>query len=140
MGEVIRISSNRCCYSDNVFWIRLAMSISRSYFSTNGFVPTEKARWMRTSLGSSYSWAVSIVIGSILQSCASCKALSTSSILVNLTDNAISKGTKMPRGDKDSIMKYQVPIFDRTTQSKIADILYYPCFFYMFALLLAKVI
>ena len=37
--------------------------------------------------------------------------------------NATSKGTKMPRGDKDSIMKYQVPILDRTTQSKIADIL-----------------
>ena len=36
---------------------------------------------------------------------------------------ATSKGTKMPRGDKDAIMKYQVPIFDLETQKKIADIL-----------------
>lgn len=37
--------------------------------------------------------------------------------------NATSKGTKMPRGDKDSIMKFQVPIFDLQTQGKIAGIL-----------------
>jgi len=38
-------------------------------------------------------------------------------------DTKTSKGTKMPRGDKTSIMKYQVPLFDFTTQKKIADIL-----------------
>lgn len=36
---------------------------------------------------------------------------------------ATSKGTKMPRGDKAAIMQYQVPIFDRDTQIKIASIL-----------------
>ncbi len=34
-----------------------------------------------------------------------------------------SKGTKMPRGDKSSIMQYQVPVFDLTTQRRIAGIL-----------------
>lgn len=34
-----------------------------------------------------------------------------------------SKGTKMPRGDKISIMQYEVPIFDLKTQEKIAGIL-----------------
>lgn len=34
-----------------------------------------------------------------------------------------SKGTKMPRGDKASLMKYMVPAFDSQTQSKIAEIL-----------------
>ncbi|MCR5457622.1 MAG: restriction endonuclease subunit S [Clostridiales bacterium] len=36
---------------------------------------------------------------------------------------ATSKGTKMPRGDKSSIMQYQVPVFDMTTQKRIAGIL-----------------
>ena len=34
-----------------------------------------------------------------------------------------SKGTKMPRGDKDAIMKYEVPNLDRETQEKIAGLL-----------------
>lgn len=36
---------------------------------------------------------------------------------------ATSKGTKMPRGDKTAIMRYQVPIYDLATQNKIAAIL-----------------
>ena len=36
---------------------------------------------------------------------------------------ATSKGTKMPRGDKSSIMQYKVPIFDIDTQRKIASVL-----------------
>ena len=36
---------------------------------------------------------------------------------------ATSKGTKMPRGDKASIMQYQVPRFRLETQKKIAGIL-----------------
>ena len=36
---------------------------------------------------------------------------------------ATSKGTKMPRGDKFSIMQYEVPNFDLETQRKIAAIL-----------------
>ena len=36
---------------------------------------------------------------------------------------ATSKGTKMPRGDKTSIMQYEVPSFDIGTQKKIASIL-----------------
>lgn len=36
---------------------------------------------------------------------------------------ATSKGTKMPRGDKASIMQYEIPVFDRHTQSKIASVL-----------------
>ncbi len=36
---------------------------------------------------------------------------------------ATSKGTKMPRGDKASIMKYEVESFDLNTQRKIASIL-----------------
>lgn len=36
---------------------------------------------------------------------------------------ATSKGTKMPRGDKTSIMKYEVESFDVNTQMKIASIL-----------------
>ena len=36
---------------------------------------------------------------------------------------ATSKGTKMPRGDKKSIMEYDVPNFDLKTQKKIAAIL-----------------
>ena len=36
---------------------------------------------------------------------------------------ATSKGTKMPRGDKASIMKYEVESFDLNTQRKIANIL-----------------
>ena len=36
---------------------------------------------------------------------------------------ATSKGTKMPRGDKTSIMQYEVPVFDVDTQRKIASIL-----------------
>ena len=32
---------------------------------------------------------------------------------------ATSKGTKMPRGDKTSIMQYEVPNFDMKTQKKI---------------------
>lgn len=47
-----------------------------------------------------------------------------------LSDNAFfdysmatSKGTKMPRGDKTAIMKYQVPNFNLDTQIKIATIL-----------------
>lgn len=35
----------------------------------------------------------------------------------------ISKGTKMPRGSKNAIMKYWVPDLDLPTQKKIADIL-----------------
>ncbi|MBQ2850955.1 MAG: restriction endonuclease subunit S [Thermoguttaceae bacterium] len=34
-----------------------------------------------------------------------------------------AKGTKMPRGDKSAIMKYEVPVFERETQRKIAAIL-----------------
>ena len=34
-----------------------------------------------------------------------------------------SKGTKMPRGDKVAIMKYEVPFFTYYQQEKIADIL-----------------
>jgi type I restriction enzyme S subunit len=36
---------------------------------------------------------------------------------------ATSKGTKMPRGDKTSIMLYEVPVFDLNTQKRIASIL-----------------
>lgn len=36
---------------------------------------------------------------------------------------ATSKGTKMPRGDKKSIMEYEVPDFDLDTQKKIASLL-----------------
>lgn len=36
---------------------------------------------------------------------------------------ATSKGTKMPRGDKASIMQYEVPVFDVDTQRKIASVL-----------------
>ena len=36
---------------------------------------------------------------------------------------ATSKGTKMPRGDKTSIMQYEVPMFDLNMQNKIASIL-----------------
>ncbi len=36
---------------------------------------------------------------------------------------ATSKGTKMPRGDKKSIMQYEVPCYDAETQQKIASIL-----------------
>ena len=36
---------------------------------------------------------------------------------------ATSKGTKMPRGDKDSIMQYEVPNFDMKIQKNIANIL-----------------
>ena len=36
---------------------------------------------------------------------------------------ATSKGTKMPRGDKTSIMQYEVPKFDIDTQRKIASVL-----------------
>lgn len=36
---------------------------------------------------------------------------------------ATSKGTKMPRGDKVAIMKYQVPVFSYEEQEKIAGIL-----------------
>ena len=36
---------------------------------------------------------------------------------------ATSKGTKMPRGDKTTIMQYGVPHFDLPTQRKIAGIL-----------------
>lgn len=36
---------------------------------------------------------------------------------------ATSKGTKMPRGDKTSIMQYPVPVFDLNTQKKISSIL-----------------
>lgn len=36
---------------------------------------------------------------------------------------ATSKGTKMPRGDKTSIMQYEVPVFDVDTQRRIASIL-----------------
>ena len=36
---------------------------------------------------------------------------------------AISKGTKMPRGDKTAIMQYEVPHFDLSVQKKIAGIL-----------------
>lgn len=36
---------------------------------------------------------------------------------------ATSKGTKMPRGDKNAIMQYQVPYFDYDTQTKISNIL-----------------
>lgn len=36
---------------------------------------------------------------------------------------ATSKGTKMPRGDKKTIMKYQVPLFKIEKQEKIASIL-----------------
>ena len=36
---------------------------------------------------------------------------------------ATSKGTKMPRGDKTSIMQYEVPMVDSCTQKKIASVL-----------------
>ena len=36
---------------------------------------------------------------------------------------ATSKGTKMPRGDKKSIMQYEVPCYNIETQQKIASIL-----------------
>ena len=36
---------------------------------------------------------------------------------------ATSKGTKMPRGDKTSIMQYPVPVFDLNTQKNISSIL-----------------
>lgn len=36
---------------------------------------------------------------------------------------ATSKGTKMPRGDKTSIMQYEVPVFDIDTQRRIAGVL-----------------
>ena len=36
---------------------------------------------------------------------------------------ATSKGTKMPRGDKDAIMKYNIPNFDKIEQLKIATLL-----------------
>ena len=36
---------------------------------------------------------------------------------------ATSKGTKMPRGDKTSIMQYEVPLIDLQVQKKIASIL-----------------
>lgn len=36
---------------------------------------------------------------------------------------ATSKGTKMPRGDKTSIMQYEVPNYELSTQKKIASIL-----------------
>lgn len=36
---------------------------------------------------------------------------------------ATSKGTKMPRGDKTAIMKYEVPYFSYAEQKKIAEIL-----------------
>lgn len=36
---------------------------------------------------------------------------------------ATSKGTKMPRGDKAAIMKYEVPDFTYEEQEKIAEIL-----------------
>ena len=36
---------------------------------------------------------------------------------------ATSKGTKMPRGDKTSIMRYQVPSFNSSEQERIASIL-----------------
>ncbi len=36
---------------------------------------------------------------------------------------ATSKGTKMPRGDKSSIMQYEVPCLDLETQKKIARVL-----------------
>ena len=36
---------------------------------------------------------------------------------------ATSKGTKMPRGDKDAIMQYRVPRFSYDEQEKIAGIL-----------------
>ena len=36
---------------------------------------------------------------------------------------ATSKGTKMPRGDKTAIMKYEVPNFTYEEQEKIAEIL-----------------
>lgn len=36
---------------------------------------------------------------------------------------ATSKGTKMPRGDKTSIMQYEVPVFDVDTRRKIASVL-----------------
>ena len=32
---------------------------------------------------------------------------------------ATSKGTKMPRGDKTSIMQYEVPMFDLNAQNKV---------------------
>lgn len=36
---------------------------------------------------------------------------------------ATSKGTKMPRGDKTSIMQYEVPVFDLDLQKRIASVL-----------------
>ncbi len=37
--------------------------------------------------------------------------------------SATSKGTKMPRGDKNAIMQYEVPVFDSQTQKKIVEAL-----------------
>lgn len=36
---------------------------------------------------------------------------------------ATSKGTKMPRGDKASIMRYNIPFYDIGTQKKISSVL-----------------
>ena len=36
---------------------------------------------------------------------------------------ATSKGTKMPRGDKDALMEFEVPNFDINIQKKVASIL-----------------
>lgn len=36
---------------------------------------------------------------------------------------ANSKGTKMPRGDKNAIMRYPIPIFERSVQKKIVSVL-----------------
>lgn len=36
---------------------------------------------------------------------------------------ATSKGTKMPRGDKTSIMKYEVPCYDIKMQKKVVSVL-----------------
>ncbi|XTA79895.1 restriction endonuclease subunit S [Streptococcus sanguinis] len=43
----------------------------------------------------------------------------------NFFDYAVgtSKGTKMPRGDKKAIMKYEVPIYSLVEQEKIAEVL-----------------
>ena len=47
---------------------------------------------------------------------------------INYTDffkyvMATAKGTKMPRGDKAAIMKYEVPVFTFEEQKKIAGVL-----------------
>ena len=36
---------------------------------------------------------------------------------------ATAKGTKMPRGDKKALMKYEVPDFDLNEQHKIVGVL-----------------